>query len=455
MSSLALGESLEIQGAISRHQLERALVRQRRHGGRLGTCLLEIQAISERRLLAAVSRGLAVPAVEVEQLLKTPPSVRALIPSGTAIRQRVVPFELENSRLKVAFLDPTDLAARDEVAFATGKRIEVYVALESRICEALDKFYGGECPQRMARLLDQLNRARYLWHESDSNHEGTQIPALPSRGTEEFQGRQRPGSLQHGLSQHGLSQHGPSKDSIATERAPLPQPGRFTSDSSRQDPSLQENSSTRVEQEDASSGIPGPPPALGPTIAPTEKELAELYSDETLVDPDSFPLPNLDSRLGAARSANDVGLALIDYFESDYDRVALFTPRGGGFKGWMIGGAGVNRQGFGQFFDNLEEASLFATGDADGKIFTGRLERCPPHRRLVDCWQGEWPMECLFLPIRVRDRILCFIYADRRAESERPKPRGEWKTLRAKTAKAFESCILRNREQSSSKVKSV
>ncbi|MCH9647938.1 MAG: hypothetical protein K0U98_06840 [Deltaproteobacteria bacterium] len=438
MSSLALGESLEFQGAISRHQLERALVRQRRHGGRLGTCLLEIQAISERRLLAAVSRGLAVPAVEVETLLKTPPSVRALISSSTATRQRVIPFELENSRLKVAFLDPTDLAARDEIAFATGKRIEVFVALESRIYEALEKFYGGECPKRMARLLDQLNRARYLWRDSESGNRKTELPERPPENSQPRPQRPSPNLLE---------------SATVAKRALQPQPGRFSSD-------LQQ--SAGLSSLDTKNGDQGSMPlatalqsSSGPAIAPTENELAELYSDQALVNPDSFPLPTLDSRLKNARSAQEIGSAVLDFLEADFDRVALFSPQGSGFKGWMIGGVAPNRPRFEQFLDSLEEASLFSTGDADGKIFVGRLERSAAHRRLVDCWQGDWPMECLFLPIRVGDRVLCFIYADRSAEKTRPRPRSEWKTLVSKTAKAFESCILRNREQSSSKVESV
>src|SRR4029079_2834287 len=82
-----------------------------------------------------------------------------------ARRLRAVPFRVEGGRLDVALMDPRNLAAQDEIAFASGKRVKVCVAAEIRILEALDKYYGEECPSRFGMVLDRLNRARFLWEK--------------------------------------------------------------------------------------------------------------------------------------------------------------------------------------------------------------------------------------------------------------------------------------------------
>ena len=71
-------------------------------------------------------------------------------------------------------IDARDLSAQDEISFVVGKRIRWYVALELRLFEALEKHYGEECPPRLARLLDKMNRSRFLWtRESGAAPDGT------------------------------------------------------------------------------------------------------------------------------------------------------------------------------------------------------------------------------------------------------------------------------------------
>ena len=72
-------------------------------------------------------------------------------------------FSLEPPDL--ALMDPRNLSAQDEIAFASGKRVKVFVAEEMRVLEALEKYYHEECPSRFGLVLDRLNRARFLWEK--------------------------------------------------------------------------------------------------------------------------------------------------------------------------------------------------------------------------------------------------------------------------------------------------
>jgi hypothetical protein len=161
-----LGQLLVARGWITVQQLTRALQTQHTVGGRLGTCLLEMEVLGEELLARALAEQLGVPAAEPDELRNVPQEVLGLIPEKLARRCRAVPFRLAGGRLDIAMLDPRNLACQDEMAFACGKRLKVHVVQEVRICEALGTYYREECPSRYNVLLDRLNRARFLWAES-------------------------------------------------------------------------------------------------------------------------------------------------------------------------------------------------------------------------------------------------------------------------------------------------
>src|SRR6476661_8228675 len=160
-----LGQLLVARGWITVQQLTRALKNQNVAGGRIGTCLLEMDALTEELLLKGLSEQLGVPSAPADDLRGVPDEVLGLIPEKLARRCRAVPFRVEGGRLDLALMDPRNLSAQDEIAFASGKRVKVYVAEELRVLEALDKYYHEECPSRFGMVLDRLNRARFLWEK--------------------------------------------------------------------------------------------------------------------------------------------------------------------------------------------------------------------------------------------------------------------------------------------------
>ena len=160
-----LGQLLVARGWITVQQLTRALKNQNVAGGRLGTCLMEMDAITEELLLKGLAEQLGVPTASGDDLRGVPEVVVGLLHEKLARRCRAVPFRVEGGRLDLALMDPRNLSAQDEIAFASGKRVKVFVAEEVRILEALERYYGEECPSRFALVLDRLNRARFLWEK--------------------------------------------------------------------------------------------------------------------------------------------------------------------------------------------------------------------------------------------------------------------------------------------------
>src|SRR5712691_4679341 len=158
-----LGQLLVARGWITVQQLTRALQNQNSVGGRLGTCLLEMDVLGEELLARSLAEQLGVPAAVIEDLRGVPDEVLHLIPEKLARRCRAIPFRLAGGRLDVAMQDPRNLVCQDEIAFACSRRVKVHVLHEVRIYEALQRYYHEECPSRYSFLLDRLNRARYMW----------------------------------------------------------------------------------------------------------------------------------------------------------------------------------------------------------------------------------------------------------------------------------------------------
>jgi hypothetical protein len=173
-----LGQLLVARGWITVQQLTRALQNQNAVGGRVGTCLLEMDVLGEDLLARSLAEQLGVPAAVIEDLRGIPDEVLRLIPEKLARRCRAIPFRLAGGRLDVAMQDPRNLVCQDEIAFACGRRVKVHVLHELRIYEALQRYYREDCPSRYSLLLDRLNRARYLWGAKESA--GRHAPGTPA-----------------------------------------------------------------------------------------------------------------------------------------------------------------------------------------------------------------------------------------------------------------------------------
>ncbi|HEY6051052.1 MAG TPA: hypothetical protein VIZ58_07370, partial [Thermoanaerobaculia bacterium] len=82
-----------------------------------------------------------------------------LLAAARAYRLGVFPFALEKRNLRVAFVNPSDLAAIDEVAAVTDCRIVPAVTSEVRLMQAHEKFYGRSLPPAFGTILKRLDRS--------------------------------------------------------------------------------------------------------------------------------------------------------------------------------------------------------------------------------------------------------------------------------------------------------
>src|SRR5262245_59193517 len=141
-SGIAIGQVLLERSLITAHQLSAAIEQQRCSNKRLGQVLLELGYTTPDALLGALSIQLGVPAARLNDFSVSAIAVQAL-PEKLARKHNAVPLQRVGQILQVAIAQPNDLTTLDDLRFACGCQIQTFVALESEIAAALDRFYGG------------------------------------------------------------------------------------------------------------------------------------------------------------------------------------------------------------------------------------------------------------------------------------------------------------------------
>lgn len=139
--SSRFGDILVKEEVISLDQLKAAIEEQKQTGKRLGETLLKLGYINEYELVAFLSKQYRVPAINLDEF-EIAPDVLKLVPRESAVKHGLVPINRSGSNLVVAMSDPSNIFAIDDLKFATGHNIEVVVASERAIKNAIDKYYG-------------------------------------------------------------------------------------------------------------------------------------------------------------------------------------------------------------------------------------------------------------------------------------------------------------------------
>ena len=135
-----LGELLVRENMISATQLQHAQEESRSTGRRLGYTLTKLGFVDDTDLTSFLSKHYGVPSINLSDF-EIEAAVIELIPQEVAERHQVIPVNRVGSSLIVAMADPSDLHAIDDLKFLTNFNIEVVVAGEAAIADAIQGYY--------------------------------------------------------------------------------------------------------------------------------------------------------------------------------------------------------------------------------------------------------------------------------------------------------------------------
>jgi type IV pilus assembly protein PilB len=131
------------RGLIDDLQYEEVLQEQSRSGKPISQVLNDFEILDIDSQLQVLADHLGAEVVRLRDK-EIDPEVLKLVPANSARLYRCVPVAQDGSVLKVAFADPLNPGAVDELGFVTHREIQVVVADPEEVERAVARFYGEE-----------------------------------------------------------------------------------------------------------------------------------------------------------------------------------------------------------------------------------------------------------------------------------------------------------------------
>jgi hypothetical protein len=382
MTRPRIGEFLVAEGWLTAATVTRALGYQKSAAPRvkLGSILLTWDLLDEGNLLKALAALHHCEAVTGEMLTSAPVDVVRMLPAAQAIRLNAVPYALDKSRLRVAFVNPSDIAAIDEVAAVTGKVCVPGIATELRLLQAHRRFYGRALPTELHPIAPRA-----------------ESPQVPRAKTARVAGTAAVKPIPVG----GKPAAGPAVGDPSAIRIPdLPIPPPPTA-ARRDTPATQ-----------ASSAAPAAQPAVPPSprVSGPERTFSEMWIANLPEGPQSEAVRGMWSHAAAPTPAEDLGDLALAAVPLEFPRAILMADREGILVGWRA--RGLDPRGLEAIRVSGAEPSIFASVVSSGAPHFGRVE--------PELWPASFaklldgPPPCAVFPVQSGHGVSAVLYADRR-----------------------------------------
>jgi HD-like signal output (HDOD) protein len=135
-----IGTLLIQSGLITSEQLDEALRRQQREGGKILDILINSGVVETESLHQLLSKQSGVPTINLASY-RLDNHLLALIPREMALREKVLPIDRLGKLLTVAMACPLDHATIDEVERLTGLKVKAMLCRWDEITKAVEKHY--------------------------------------------------------------------------------------------------------------------------------------------------------------------------------------------------------------------------------------------------------------------------------------------------------------------------
>jgi len=157
---LRLGEALLQLEVLTQGQLDTALATQQQNRKvPLGQILMDMGVVDDRTLKGAMAKKLGIPYVSLSKFDFDPNALR-LVKGVTARKQVLIPLCIEENSLVVAFENPLNTSALEELRFLTQMTIVPAMASRQDILSAVAQYYsegrGDHIPQMPAEWDSEL-----------------------------------------------------------------------------------------------------------------------------------------------------------------------------------------------------------------------------------------------------------------------------------------------------------
>lgn len=137
----ALSEALVQRGLLTRETLDPLVLKAAESSGGLASFLIKRGLVSEEHVLEIFSQQFRLPRVDLSNTSIEKPAIDK-VPLKIAEYYRLIPIRLENKKLTIAISSPCDIRTQDEIRTHLGCAIQMVLAREQEITDAIKKYYG-------------------------------------------------------------------------------------------------------------------------------------------------------------------------------------------------------------------------------------------------------------------------------------------------------------------------
>src|SRR6266850_3708101 len=172
-----LATILRVTGALSAEELALSIRQAASRNLPLWDVLVEERRVSEEALAQALAARLKLPRVRIESLDIQPAAVKAV--SGTLARKHMcLPISIDGRRMVLAMANPLDQQARQDVQFASNRRVEPVVACRHDILSGIEKYYAPAQPPPADDAFSVVEPAGDGWESDTPDPSAERTPAV-------------------------------------------------------------------------------------------------------------------------------------------------------------------------------------------------------------------------------------------------------------------------------------
>jgi type IV pilus assembly protein PilB len=135
-----LGEILVDREVITKDQLEKALLEQKKDGGLIGDTIVKLGFAQEEDIAHCLSLQYGFPYLPLENY-EIPKEVVNVIPKAVAEHYCIIPIDKMDNMLTVAMADPLNIHAIEDIEEITGCEIQIFVSTSSDVRKSIDLFF--------------------------------------------------------------------------------------------------------------------------------------------------------------------------------------------------------------------------------------------------------------------------------------------------------------------------
>jgi len=135
-----LGECLMEAGLIDEKTLAKALEIQKVRKKKIGQILIDMGVADDEEIAKALATQLMIPFLRLGKT-EIPQEIISLVPAEVAENYLLIPVKRTEKGLLVAMVNPLDLYALDDVRFLTQMTIDIAIASQGDILQAIERYY--------------------------------------------------------------------------------------------------------------------------------------------------------------------------------------------------------------------------------------------------------------------------------------------------------------------------